>query len=77
MNATIDLRLYATLQQYVPEDATHFTIESGSSVRTLVQNLGIPIEYAKLIFIDGIKKELDTSLKGGERVAIFPPIGGG
>ena len=77
MKVTIDLRLYATLQQYSPPDASQFTIESGSDVQAIVQHLDIPMKYAKLIFIDGIKKELDTRLNGGERVAIFPPIGGG
>jgi molybdopterin converting factor small subunit len=37
----------------------------------------MPREKAKLIFINGVKAELTSTLEGGERVGIFPPVGGG
>ena len=30
-----------------------------------------------ILFINGIKANLSTKLSGGERVGIFPPVGGG
>ena len=77
MTITIDLRLFATLQQFEPPSARTFKIEPETRVRTLVQNLGIPEIKAKLIFINGIKEDLDSVLKNGDRVGIFPPVGGG
>jgi molybdopterin converting factor small subunit len=35
------------------------------------------MDQAKLIFINGKKENLESRLYGGERVAIFPPVGGG
>jgi len=77
MEATIDLRLFATLQQFSPENSEAFTISPGTTVREVLETINVPVEKAKLIFVDAVKKDLDTVLKGGERVGIFPPVGGG
>ena len=42
-----------------------------------MKQLGVPEADIKLIFIDGVKGDLTSSLHGGERVGIFPPVGGG
>jgi molybdopterin converting factor small subunit len=47
------------------------------TVQDLLSRLNLPSEKAKLIFIDGTKAELSSRLEGGERVGIFPPVGGG
>jgi molybdopterin converting factor small subunit len=39
--------------------------------------MNIPSVNAHLIFIDGVKRSLETRLNGGERVGIFPPVAGG
>jgi len=77
MKSHIHLKLFATLQKFNPQGAEHFAIESGTTVGELLQQLEIPEEKAKLIFIDGLKGNLKSTLKGGERVGIFPPVGGG
>jgi molybdopterin converting factor small subunit len=46
-------------------------------VRDLVQQLGIPEIKAKLIFINSVKATLDSVLEDGDRLGIFPPVGGG
>jgi molybdopterin converting factor small subunit len=61
----------------MPASAENYAIEAGTSIRTLLQQIDIPEDKAKLIFIDGLKVELTTVLKGGERIGIFPPVGGG
>jgi molybdopterin converting factor small subunit len=52
-------------------------VEAGTRVRDLVQQLGIPETKAKLIFINSFKVTLDSVLKDGDRLGIFPPVGGG
>ena len=74
---TIDLRLFATLKQFEPPSSHALQIKKGTSVRALVAQLGIPEIKAKLIFINGVKGDLDSILKDGDRVGIFPPVGGG
>ena len=77
MTETIDLRLFATLQKFTPDTSETFAITPGITVRDVLEQIGVPIEKAKLIFVNGLKKDLDVELRGGERVGIFPPVGGG
>jgi len=77
MPISIDLKLFATLQKFAPQSQGAYVIEAGTSVRTLVQQLGIPKIKARLIFINNVKVSLDSVLKDGDRVGIFPPVGGG
>jgi len=74
---TIDLRFFATLAPYTPPDASRYPIASGTTVGQLLDRLQVRYADAKLIFINGIKGDLDSTLQGGERVGIFPPVGGG
>jgi len=77
MTVTIDLRLFATLQQFTPDNAKAFAITPGITVRDVLEQINVPVEKAKLIFVNSLKKDLDVALNGGERVGIFPPVGGG
>ena len=77
MTETIDLRLFATLQKFNPDTSAAFAISPGATVREVLEQIGVPVEKAKLIFVNGLKKDLDVVLNGGERVGIFPPVGGG
>lgn len=74
---TIDIKLYATLKEFMPTSADQYPIEPGTPLSRLLDQLGIPEEQAKLIFINGIKAEKDVVIFGGERIGIFPPVGGG
>lgn len=73
----IQLKLFADLTRLSPEHADRLPIQSGTSVKELLEQLKIPLVKAHLIFIDGVKKSLDTRLNGGERVGVFPPVAGG
>ena len=77
MKSHIQIKLFANLQRFQPGMADNYAIEPGTTIRSLLQQLNVPEEKAKLIFVDGIKKDLTATLKGGERVGIFPPVGGG
>lgn len=77
MGSHISLNLYATLRKYAPETPDRFPIEPGTTVEAVVDRLAIPRKQAKLVFVDSVRSDLTTALKGGERVGIFPPVGGG
>ena len=77
MTSYIELKLYATLNKFSPASPNHYPIDPGTTVFSIIKKLGIPENQAKLIFIDGIRRELNVPLQGGERVGIFPPVGGG
>jgi len=77
MKSHIQIKLFASLQEFTPPSPDNYAIAKHITVHGLLEKLNIPPEKAKLIFIDGVKAELNATLKGGERVGIFPPVGGG
>ena len=77
MESYIQIKLFASLQKFMPASAENYAIEAGITVGELLQQLDIPQDMIKLVFIDSARAELTSALKGGERVGIFPPVGGG
>jgi sulfur-carrier protein len=73
--------LAATLRKYAPgyDAGTGYAmqIEDETSVRDVAKRLLIPEQEVKLIMVNGVHADWDTALKGDERVAYFPPVGGG
>ena len=76
-SAHIQLKLFAGLAAFTPENSDRVPIQPGATVENILQELEIPTIKAHLIFINGMKKSLDSRLEGGERVGIFPPVAGG
>ncbi|MEW6672375.1 MAG: MoaD/ThiS family protein [Thermodesulfobacteriota bacterium] len=77
MKPSVQIKLFADLSAFTPPGADTFPIKAGTTVRRLLDDINVPAEKVRLVFINNIKGDLDTILKGGERVGIFPPIGGG
>lgn len=77
MHVAIDLKLYATLAAHQPAAGRHHTITRGATVAQVIAGLGIAPGEIKLIFIDGRRASPDSVLQGGERLGLFPPVGGG
>ncbi len=77
MKKTIQLKLFATLSGLSPENAEAVPIDPGITIEGLLEQVKIPKDKARLIFINGVKSDLGSQLKGGERIGIFPPVGGG
>jgi len=74
---SIELKLYATLAAFLPRHPDRYPINEGTRVEKLVAGLGIDPAAVKLIFVNGVKKGLDHKLTDGDRVGLFPPVGGG
>ncbi len=77
MKPQIQIKLFATLKEFSPPMADQYDIDPGIRISDLLDQIQIPQAKAKLIFINGVKAELNSTLEGGERVGIFPPVGGG
>lgn len=77
MTHIINLKLFASLGRLAPENADTFPVAPGTTVSDLVRQLEIPPEEAKLFFINNRRVEMDTVINDGDRVGIFPPVGGG
>lgn len=77
----VEVVLFATLSKYNPagESSEPFTLQlpEGSTVEDVLKRLQIPPQESKQVFVNSRRRDRDYVLKGGERVAIFPPIAGG
>ena len=73
----IELKLFATLDQYRPQDADAHPVEPGASAGDVADRLGIPREEIKLCFVNGVHAPLDVVLADGDRLGLFPAVGGG
>ena len=73
----IQLKLFVTLAKYLPARADALPVEEGSSVADLMAALAIPRDEVKLIFVNGRKADPGHVLAQGDRLGLFPPVGGG
>jgi molybdopterin synthase sulfur carrier subunit len=73
--------LAASLRKYVkdynPATGCEITAKAGATVRDVARLVQIPEEEVKLIMVNGVGTAWETPLEGNERVAFFPPVGGG
>jgi molybdopterin synthase sulfur carrier subunit len=78
---TIRVRLFATLRRLRPGlgigEAFPVELEAGTTVGGLVRQLELPDKEIKLIFVNGIVRDLAHVLLDGDELGIFPPVGGG
>lgn len=73
----IEIKCFATLVKYLPENKDCYPIEPGETIRSLVTKLGMPVDDVTLMFVNSVRSDLDTEINGGDRVGLFPPVGGG
>jgi sulfur carrier protein ThiS len=62
---------------YDPQRGLTLTISETTTVAEVCERIGIPEADVKIVMIDGKGQSLDFKLTGEERVALFPPVGGG
>lgn len=73
----IELKLFVTLARYLPENPDRYPVPRGTTLEGLMDALSIPQDSVKLIFVNGRKQERAYVLSTGDRVGLFPPVGGG
>ena len=75
----IKVKTYAELQQYNPQKGEEFTaqIKEGSTIRSLMELLGMPEHRVMFILRNGQKAKETECLADGDEVFFYPVIGGG
>ncbi len=78
----IEVRLFATLRRFRPGlevgEPVRLEVDEGMTVRRALEEvLGIPPGVVKAVFVNDTYSELDRILADGDRVGVFPPVGGG
>jgi molybdopterin converting factor small subunit len=77
-NITITVKFFATLRQYGPTKEI-IAIPKDSKIKLLFDKYNIPEDERRaIILVNGRPhKNLKTTIKDGDMISIFPPIGGG
>jgi sulfur-carrier protein len=77
----INLNLYASLAEYLPDKArgnpSVLELSAGTTIKQLIEQLHIPLDIPRIIFLNGVHSPLEALLKDGDRLGIFPPLAGG
>lgn len=73
----ITLKCFASLSRFTPPDADAYPIAEGDTAASVVARLGIPLDELKLIFVNGVHAQLSAPLVNGDRLGLFPAVGGG
>ena len=77
----IEVKLFATLRDYLPKGSSQFSCKMGIDLHTRIQDilsrLKIPDDLPKIILVNGIHGKKDQVLKEGDVLSIFPPVAGG
>ncbi|MBU2551613.1 MAG: MoaD/ThiS family protein [Proteobacteria bacterium] len=75
------LKLSASLRGYIegynPQQGLTAGFEPGESLADLLGRLGIPLDKIKIIMINGRHGDSGHRLEDGDRIGLFPPVGGG
>ena len=76
--ACVSIHLYASFRACAggaPE--VQLEVEPGETIQQVLERLGVPVDKTRIVFVDNRAAELSHPLSGGERVGVFPAIGGG
>jgi molybdopterin converting factor small subunit len=77
----IEMNLYASLSRYAPDGSKgkRFVMEitEETKIRELLDQLKVPKDAVKMIFLNGVHAGGDASVKDGDRLGVFPPVAGG
>ena len=77
----LEIFLSSTLRKYIPGyDPTKgmgLSLDKEITIAELCELINIPADQIKIIIVNGKNRSLDHTLKGDERVGLFPAVGGG
>jgi sulfur carrier protein ThiS len=73
---SIEVRCFASLAKHSPAGG-HTRLAAPGTAGALIRALGIPAEEVAIIFVNGSHATEATDLRDGDRVGLFPAVGGG
>jgi sulfur-carrier protein len=74
---SVEMRLYASLQKWGPAPRAEYELSRDTTVGELVREKGIPESEIAIVFINGKRAQLASTLRPGDALSLFPLIGGG
>lgn len=72
----IVVKLYATLRENRGKEVK-INYREGLTVENILNETNINSKDVSIILINGVHQNLDTELNEGDKLLLFPPVGGG
>lgn len=72
----IEVRLFATFREG-REKVSFFDQKDFKNAGEIIDYLRIPRQDVAILLINGLYSPIDASVKDGDVIALFPPVGGG
>ena len=77
----VEVRVFAGLERYIPGarfgEPIYVVLSPVATGWDVIKELNIPEEQIFSFLINGVQKKLDDAMAEGDRISIFPPVGGG
>lgn len=75
----VHVDLYVNLKKYAPTGESSFEIEleSGATVKAVLEVLKIPAEEKAIVLINGRNADESNPLKEKDTITLYSPISGG
>ena len=78
----IEIRLLTQLKPFLPNpdiagDSQIIECQNHATIKDIMIGLGIPLDIPKVIMLNQKQGKLEDHLDEGDRITVFPPVGGG
>lgn len=76
----IEVRLYATLRRYALSAAggvLAVDVPEGSKAADVIAKAGVDADEVHILMVNGVSSPPDQVLVEGDRLGLFPAVGGG
>lgn len=76
----VEVRLYATLRRYAPASSAgvlSIEVPVDCTIAELLNAISIESAEVHIIMINGVSSTLASTLHEGDRLGLFPAVGGG
>lgn len=60
-----------------PGQAVEIEVPPQTTLSELIGRLGLPAASPWIALVNGVRRPPEESLKEGDEIAVFPPLGGG
>lgn len=72
----ITIRFYEELNDFLPAEQQktdfYYEIKKDRSIKDLIESIGVPHTEIDLIIIDGVSVDLNSQIRGGEHISVYP-----
>jgi len=83
-NVKVELRVFATYRKSIAknlgqeaDDVIFLDLAPESTLGDLIEEIGLGDDKAIIALVNGLRQEKSCKLHDGDRVGMFPPVGGG